>query len=151
VVAQTRSAPAPQLANWRAGIDAHFAEADSAAIVQALRADGSAWAAATLATLQKRSPLMTAVTLEQIRRARDMSLPECLRLERDLMRHALHRPDGLPAEAIEGIRALAIDKDLRPRWNPSRTEDVDPALVRAFFDSPWPRHAHPLRLLDQRS
>jgi enoyl-CoA hydratase len=50
-------------------------------------------------------------------------------------------------ETVEGIRALAVDKDHAPRWNPSRIEDVAPEAVAAFFDSPWPRHAHPLREL----
>jgi enoyl-CoA hydratase len=48
---------------------------------------------------------------------------------------------------VEGIRALAVDKDHTPRWNPARIEDVTPAMVQAFFESPWPAHAHPLREL----
>jgi hypothetical protein len=46
---------------------------------------------------------------------------------------------------VEGIRALAIDKDHTPRWNPARIEEVPQELVQAFFESPWPAHAHPLR------
>ncbi|HEX3139153.1 MAG TPA: enoyl-CoA hydratase/isomerase family protein, partial [Rhizobacter sp.] len=38
-----------------------------------------------------------------------------------------------------------IDKDQQPRWNPARLEDVQAADVAAFFASPWPAHAHPLR------
>jgi len=91
--------------------------------------------------------LMMAVTLEQIRRARHLTLADDLRLERGLMRHSLHLRPGA-SEAIEGIRALAIDKDRSPRWSPARVEDVDPALVAAFFESPWPAHAHPLRTLE---
>ncbi len=48
---------------------------------------------------------------------------------------------------MEGIRALAVDKDHSPRWNPARVEDVEPALVQSFFKSPWPAHAHPLAAL----
>jgi len=43
-----------------------------------------------------------------------------------------------------------IDKDHAPRWNPMRIEDVAPETVQAFFVSPWPPHAHPLRDLGQR-
>ena len=35
-----------------------------------------------------------------------------------------------------GIRALAVDKDQSPRWNPARIEDVAPELVQQFFK--WP-------------
>jgi len=49
---------------------------------------------------------------------------------------------------VEGIRALAVDKDQQPRWNPMRVEDVRPELVAPFFVSPWPARAHPLRALD---
>ena len=54
---------------------------------------------------------------------------------------------GAASETVEGIRALAVDKDHAPRWNPARIEDVTPAMVEAFFASPWPAHAHPLRTL----
>ena len=87
--------------------------------------------------------------LEQIRRARTMSLAQALRLERGLMRHCFHPVhlgrSGASTEVVEGIRALAIDKDHQPRWNPARIADVQPLMVAPFFESPWPDHAHPLR------
>ncbi|MBC7469121.1 MAG: enoyl-CoA hydratase/isomerase family protein [Ramlibacter sp.] len=128
-------------------IDRFFSPDSVAAIVAALEADGSPWCDATAAALRKRSPLMQVVTLEQLRRGRSMALADVLRMERDLVRHCFHlRP--LPAsETVEGIRALAIDKDQRPNWMPARIEEVDPQEVAAFFASPWPAHAHPLRAL----
>lgn len=148
VVARTRPAPAALLPEQRAAIDLHFGQADLAAIVASLRGDASDWAAATMATLHKRSPLMMAVTLEQLRRARTMTLADDLRMERDLVRHCFHRRPGSAGETVEGIRALAVDKDHAPRWNPARIEDVAREEVEAFFASPWPAHAHPLRMLD---
>jgi enoyl-CoA hydratase len=148
IVTQTRPAPPAQLPQQRSAIDAHFGAADLPAIVQSLQGDGSEWAAATLATIAKRSPLMTAVTLEQIRRARTMSLADDLRMERDLVRHCFHLRPGAASETVEGIRALAVDKDNAPRWNPARIDDVTREMVLAFFASPWPAHAHPLRTLD---
>lgn len=148
VVAHSRPAPASMLPAQRATIDTHFGGTDVAAIAASLQADASEWAAATLATLRKRSPLMAAVTLEQVRRARSMSLADDLRMERDLVRHCFHRRPGAAGETVEGIRALAVDKDHAPRWNPPRLEDVAREEVLAFFESPWPAHAHPLRTLD---
>jgi hypothetical protein len=66
-----------------------------------------------------------------------------------MMRHCFQLRRGAASEAMEGIRALAIDKDHSPRWNPARIEDVTPEMVQAFFASPWPAYAHPLRDLGQ--
>jgi enoyl-CoA hydratase/carnithine racemase len=114
--------------------------------VAALEAADSEWARATAATLRKRSPLMLHVVLEQIRRARGMDLASDLRMERDMVRHCFFLRPGA-SETVEGIRALAVDKDHSPRWNPARIEDVSPELVASFFVSPWPAHAHPLAAL----
>jgi hypothetical protein len=90
---------------------------------------------------------MQCVTLEQLRRGRTMALADVLRMERDMVRHCFHLRPRQDSETVEGIRALAIDKDNQPGWKPSRLEEVDPHEVAAFFNSPWPPHAHPLRRL----
>jgi enoyl-CoA hydratase len=51
---------------------------------------------------------------------------------------------GAQTETVEGIRALAIDKDHSPTWNPSRIEDVTKSMVDPFFESPWLEDEHPL-------
>ena len=130
----------------RAEIDHYFALPSVAAIVNALEASDSPWAQATATTLRKRSPLMLHVVLEQVRRARGMSLADDLRMERDMVRHCFHLRPG-QSETLEGIRALAVDKDHTPRWQPARIEEVSDAMVAAFFDSPWPAYAHPLASL----
>lgn len=142
-----RAAPTPEsaLAARRTEIDGFFALPTVREIVQALEADGGAWAAQTAADLRKRSPLMLHVTLEHVRRARHMTLAADLRMERDMVRHCFQLRPGAAGETFEGIRALAIDKDHAPRWNPASIEDVTPEMVAAFFASPWPGHAHPLR------
>lgn len=126
-------------------IDRHFSAPSLQAIADSLAQDATPLAAETLATLRKRSPLMMAVTLEQVRRARHMSLADDLRMERGLMRQAFHLRPPAQSEVVEGIRALAVDKDQAPRWNPARIEDVTPGQVAPFFDSPWPAAQHPLR------
>jgi enoyl-CoA hydratase len=147
VAARSHAAPPPVLQGDHADIEHHFSQPDLAAIVRSLASADSDWAARTLATLRKRSPLMMAVTLAQVRRARALSLADDLRMERDLVRHCFHLRPGAASETVEGIRALAVDKDHTPRWNPARIEDVRADDVAAFFASPWPLHAHPLRLL----
>ena len=127
----------------RGQIDQYFSLGSVGEIVAALEAADSDWARATAATLRKRSPLMLHVVLEQIRRARDMGLADDLRMERDMVRHCFFLRPG-QSETVEGIRALAVDKDHAPQWNPGRIEDVTPDMVAQFFTSPWPAHAHPL-------
>ena len=127
----------------------HFFGLPSAqAIVHALEADSSEWAQKTASTLRHRSPMMLEVVLQQIRRARTMTLAEDLRMERDMVRHCFYtahlKRSGTTSETVEGIRALAVDKDHNPRWNPQRIEDVHADMVAPFFESAWPAHAHPL-------
>ena len=115
-----------------------------AAIVGALEASDSAWARDTAAELRTRSPLMLHVTLEQVRRARSMPLGDELRMERDLVHHCFHLRGAQTSETVEGIRALAVDKDHSPRWSPARIEDIGADEVQAYFASPWAAAQHPL-------
>ena len=148
VKARALEPPASALLAHRAAIEAHFCHADMLGIGASLQADASEWAAHTLQTLRKRSPLMLCVALEQVRRARHLSLADDLRMERDLVRNCFAIQPLASNDTVEGIRALAVDKDHAPRWNPARLEDVTPAMVAAYFVSPWPGFAHPLRSLD---
>jgi enoyl-CoA hydratase/carnithine racemase len=128
---------------------AAFGLGSIAQIVAALEGAGTKMARAMAATLRHRSPLMLHVVLEQIRRARDMSLADDLRMERDLVQHCFYTAhlerSGHTSETVEGIRALAIDKDYQPAWSPARLGDVTPNMVEPFFISPWSRQNHPLR------
>jgi enoyl-CoA hydratase/carnithine racemase len=135
----------------RSKINAFFSLESVSAIVHALEADASDWAQRTAMQLRQRSPLMLHVTLAQIRRARHLTVAQDLCLERDLMRHCFFprhlARSGAQTEAAEGIRALVIDKDNAPNWQPARIEDVTADMVQPFFTSPWVAHSHPLRTL----
>ncbi|MGP1630128.1 MAG: enoyl-CoA hydratase/isomerase family protein, partial [Giesbergeria sp.] len=127
-------------------IDQYFSLASVGEIIAALEAADGDWQRHTATTLRKRSPLMLGVVLEQIRRARSMALADDLRMERDMVRHCFYLRPG-QSETLEGIRALAVDKDQAPKWNPARIEEVLPEMVAPFFESPWPTWAHPLAAL----
>jgi enoyl-CoA hydratase len=148
----TQTAQTTQPAWRHATLDAVFGQSSIAAVVAALGAASDEWSQATLSQLRHRSPLMLHVVLEQLRRGRGMTLAEDLRMERDLVRqcfHTLHLSrSGASSETVEGIRALAVDKDHQPRWNPSSIDAVSADMVTPFFQSPWPAAAHPLRDLD---
>lgn len=131
----------------RQRIDAVFAKDSVQSMLAALEAVPDDWSAQTLAILRKRSPLMLHVVLEQIRRARMLGLADDLRMERGLVHQCFHLRPGAASETVEGIRALAIDKDHTPRWQPALAEDVSKEQVEAFFTSPWSEAEHPLRAL----
>ena len=130
-----------------ATIDTYFSLARVKHIVDALEKSGDVWALKTASVLRKRSPLMLHVTLEQIRKARTMNLADDLRMERDMVYQCFHLRPGTASETVEGIRALAVDKDYKPVWSPARIEDVKPGMADAFFASPWTPETHPLHKL----
>jgi enoyl-CoA hydratase/carnithine racemase len=133
-------AGASQLATERASIDRHFGAASVQAIMDSLASDPSAFAQKALDAMRKRSPLLMRVTFELLERGATMGLADCLRVERILVRRNFEH-----GEVLEGIRALVIDKDNAPKWNPPTLAEVTDDMVAQFFASPWPERAHPLR------
>jgi enoyl-CoA hydratase/carnithine racemase len=130
------------LRTQRATIDAHFGAASVGAVMASLARDGGAFAQAALAAMKLRSPLMMSVTREMLVRAVGLGVADCLRMERSLVRRNFDH-----GEVLEGVRALVIDKDNAPVWNPAALDDVTVEMVEAFFAPVWPAHAHPLREL----
>lgn len=135
--------PAGELAPLRQAIDDYFALPDLAAIRAALlsepRAELRAWAEETVRVLDSRSPLAMAVTLELLQRGRQLPLADCFAQELHLDYQWFAKGD-----LIEGIRALIIDKDKTPRWNPPTLAELDPQRVQAFFEGFRSAASHPL-------
>jgi hypothetical protein len=74
------------------------------------------------------SPTSASVIFEQLKRGQGRSLRECFDMELNLALEFCRR-----AEFVEGVRALLIDKDQTPRWNPAQLDQVNPAEVDAYF------------------
>ena len=127
----------------RDSIDRHFGAGSVAAIMASLAGDDAPFAHKALSALRQRSPLMMCVTHEMLVRGAAMSVADCLRMERSLVRRNFEH-----GEVLEGVRALVIDKDNAPQWNPPTLGEVTPQMVERFFEPVWPAHAHPLRHLD---
>ena len=147
VAAAARPVPASALLEQREAIDRHFSLPGLPEVAASLRADDAEFAQRTLRALGHHSPMMMAVSLELVRRARGMELADELRMERDIMHHCFHPVGGGHGDAVEGIRALVIDKDRRPHWKPAGIDEVDAQSVRACFVSPWTSATHPLAAL----
>jgi enoyl-CoA hydratase/carnithine racemase len=146
---EERHAPAaapPTLPDLRAAIDVHFALPSVRAIVESLqketRPQYADWAEKTVTLMRSRSPTMLCVTLRQLQRAANMSLADCFRMELGMAAHSFEQGDFL-----EGVRAVLIDKDNAPRWQPARIEEVQGSEVDAFFRERWTETDHPLARL----
>ena len=128
VAAAAQSLPPFSLAPHRAAIDRCFGQDSVAAIVAALEAEGGEWAAETLGALHHGSPSAVLWSFEAIRRGAGVGLRGALAAEL-----ALTRAISIHPEFHEGVRAMLVDKDRAPKWNPARLADVDPAAIRALF------------------
>ncbi|MCW5593340.1 MAG: enoyl-CoA hydratase/isomerase family protein [Burkholderiales bacterium] len=140
-------APSPcELQALRPAIDLHFGQPGVAAILDSLasesRPEYAGWAAKTIALLEERSPTLLRVAFEQLTRGRGLSLADCFRLELNLIHGCFDHGDF-----VEGVRALIVDKDNAPRWNPPSLTHVTDASVEAFFAPRWKPPEHPLRHL----
>lgn len=136
--------PAPELQSLQAVIDQVFALPDLPFMRTALRNESrepyKAWAQATLEIFEQRSPMAMSVTLEMLRRGRPLKIAECFAME-------LHLGDQWfdKGDIMEGVRALIIDKDRQPRWNPATLDEIDPNWVDGFF-SPQATHKNAARI-----
>lgn len=121
--------PASPLAALRAGIDASFAGETMGDILRALKHAATPFAAETLASLARQSPLSMACTVEAIHRNRAHDdIRRALAQEYRFTFRAMEKGDFL-----EGIRAAIIDKDRNPRWRHASAEDIPAAEVSAML------------------
>jgi enoyl-CoA hydratase len=119
--------PAP-LAEHRDAIDRCFSAASVEAIVATLDAEGSEWAAGTARTIAAKSPTSLRITYRQIREGARLGFEDCMRLEYRMVHGIFGGHDF-----FEGTRAVVIDKDQDPRWQPAVLADVSDADVAHYF------------------
>lgn len=123
-------APGPVAAN-RAVIDRCFGEPDIAAILAALDRQGAAgsdFAAATAAAIRGKSPSSLALGLEQMRRGPDLGFEDAMRTEFRIVSRIAEGHDF-----YEGVRAVIIDKDGAPLWEPATPEGLAPDFLARHF------------------
>ncbi|MBA1274043.1 enoyl-CoA hydratase/isomerase family protein [Stutzerimonas azotifigens] len=128
-----RELPNPPLATLQPAIDEHFAGPDVASILQSLEGEQHPeyhdWARETLELLHSRSPMALVVTHELQRRGAELDLAACFEMEQHV--GALWFEHG---DIAEGVRAMLVDKDQKPRWRYQRLEQVTAEQVEHFFD-----------------
>ena len=116
----------------RADIDRHFGKDSVEAIIDSLAADGRPWATELLGQLRKYSPLAMKVTFKQVNAGKGLAFDDCMRLE---WRIASRMAQGVPMghDFYEGVRALLVDKDNAPQWQPATLAEVTDSMVDAYF------------------
>ncbi len=99
------------------------------AIFDALSAEGSAWAQEQLNLLRGKSPQTLKVAFRQLRHGRAAKdFAAHMAMEYRIGARVVRRHDFL-----EGVRAVIIDKDQAPKWQPATLAEVDDALLETIF------------------
>ena len=121
--------PAARILGNRDRIDQVFASDRYEDILAALQADASEWSAKELATLAGKSPQTCKVALRQLKDGAQMpDFSAEMRQEYAIGARVVQMHDF-----IEGVRALIIEKDNAPRWNPETPEGVTDELIDSIF------------------
>ena len=120
--------PASPLAARRPEIDKFFGFDTVEAILDALNTSPSEFAQKTRGELQRKSPKALKLALAAMRRAKSLAnLEACLNMEYRLVIRLYE--DG---EFPEGVRALLIDKDKAPKWQPATLGEFSDAMIAAY-------------------
>ena len=110
-------------------INRHFASDRFEDILLSLEGDDSGWAMRELATLRTKSPQTCKVALRQLAESAALDdFADNMAMEYRIGSRALFRPDF-----AEGVRAVIVDKDNSPKWNPATPEGVTEELVDSIF------------------
>ncbi|MEM8855532.1 MAG: enoyl-CoA hydratase/isomerase family protein, partial [Pseudomonadota bacterium] len=114
-----------------AAIEEAFSAGSVSEILTRLKAADDPFSAKAAAAIEGKSPTSLAVTFREIRGALDRPFEACLRDEFRILCQILKGHDF-----YEGIRAVVIDKDNAPKWNPASLSAVDEAAIKAHFQEP---------------
>ena len=121
--------PPARIAGNAERIERLFASECLEDVVAALEADPSDWAAKELRAVATKCPATAKVALRELAEgAHRTDFAEEMRAEYRLAARMMLRPDF-----AEGVRAVLIEKDNAPRWNPAAPEDVTDAMLDKIF------------------
>jgi enoyl-CoA hydratase len=120
--------PAP-LETHRADIDRLFSGDSVEVIFAALKAEGSDWAVSQLEALKTKSPQTLKVSFRQLREgAKKARFADEMAVEYRIGSRIVRGHDFL-----EGVRAVIVEKDNAPRWDPAELAGVTDARVDEIF------------------
>ena len=124
------SQPKSQLELVMTDIEACFSKPTVEQIISALQtSNNTRWAKQTLESLASKAPMALKVTLEQIKRCQQLDMRQAMAIEYCLVSNFIQATDF-----FEGIRALLIDKDKNPQWQPGSLAEIDVQMVDDYFE-----------------
>jgi enoyl-CoA hydratase len=122
--------PAP-LSHEREVIDTCFSAESVSAVLQRLdeaAAKGSEFAARTAAVMRTKSPTSLCIAFEQVRRGAALDFEDAMKTEFRIVSRISEGRDF-----FEGVRAVLIDKDNQPRWEPASLAEVERDAIEHYF------------------
>jgi enoyl-CoA hydratase len=121
--------PASKIVETLVQINRHFAADRYEDILLSLEGDDSEWAMKELATLRTKSPQTCKVALRQLSESLKLTdFADNMAMEYRIASRVLVRPDF-----AEGVRAVIVDKDNAPQWDPATPEGVTEDLINDIF------------------
>ncbi|KAK7304988.1 hypothetical protein VNO77_42885 [Canavalia gladiata] len=121
--------------NRQSIIDECFSKDSVEEIIKSLEAEankeGNGWIGAVLKGMKRPSPTALKIALRSVREGRNQTLSECLKKEFRLTMNILR--GTISEDMYEGIRALTIDKDNAPKWEPPSLDKVDDGKLNLIF------------------
>lgn len=97
------------------------------------------WISATIQTLKKASPTSLKISLRSIRVGRVQGVGACLTREYRMVCHVMR--GEFSKDFFEGCRAMLLDKDKNPKWEPSKLEHIADTTIDRYFskvkDEDW--------------
>ncbi|XP_013635386.1 PREDICTED: 3-hydroxyisobutyryl-CoA hydrolase 1-like [Brassica oleracea var. oleracea] len=117
-------------------IDRCFSRRTMEEIISALEREATQkpdeWISATIRDLKKASPASLKISLRSIREGRLQGVGKCLIREYRMVCHVLKRE--ISKDFVEGCRAVVIDKDRNPKWEPRSLEEMKDNMVERYFE-----------------
>jgi len=122
--------PSAPISDRRVDIDRIFASSSVEDILAMLDQDDDVddWASETAALMRSRSPTSLRLAYNQIRSGKNLSFEDCMRMEFRMASRILQGKDF-----YEGVRAVIVDKDNAPKWDPPALAGVSDADIQGYF------------------
>ena len=118
------------LPSLQSAIDRCFGQDSVENIVAALKGAPQPWAQRALAAMNAASPLSLKLAFRQMSNGAGSELEQALTLEFRVIQHLLAGNDF-----YEGVRAVLLEKDKKPRWSAASLEQVSAGDVARHFES----------------
>lgn len=119
--------PPSELMKHKHAIESCFSYPTVEKILEALDLS-SDWCKQVASTLKTKSPTSLKVTLQEMLRGEQLDFDACMDMEYVMMQQFLTSHDFL-----EGVRAVLIDKDKNPKWQPDSLSKVTEKSVLEYF------------------